>query len=106
MYDPKTAKLELIDLCFRTQHTIVAGDKDETLYFSIPSGTGGIGWIKTRVWDETHDAEKAQGWCAPVIDYNGDGKLGPYTKTDEPPDPKLDRAVGGAGGYGVAVNPG
>jgi hypothetical protein len=105
VYDPKTAKLELIDLCFRTQHTIVAGDKDETLYFSIPSGTGGIGWIKTRVWDETHDAEKAQGWCAPVIDYNGDGKLGPYTKTDEPPDPKLDRAVGGAGGYGVAVNP-
>jgi hypothetical protein len=105
VYDPKTAKLELIDLCFRTQHTIVAGDKDETLYFSIPVGTGGIGWIKTRVWDQTHDAEKAQGWCAPVIDYNGDGRTGPYTKGNEPPDPKLDRAVSAAGGYGAAVSP-
>jgi hypothetical protein len=105
MYDPETGKITLIDLCFRTQHTIVSGDKDETLYFSIPSAVGGIGWFKTRVWDETGDAEKAQGRCAPIIDYNGDGKLGPYTKTNEPPDPKLDRAVGGAGGYGVAVNP-
>ena len=103
VYDPETKKLDLIDLCFRTQHTIVSGDKDETLYFSIPRPPGG--WLKTRVWDETHDAEKAQGRCLPVIDYNGDGKLGSYTKSDEPPDSKLDRAVGAAGGYGVAVNP-
>ncbi len=39
------------------------------------------------------------------IDYNGDGKIGAYTKPNEPPDPKLDRAVGGAPGYGIAVNP-
>ena len=59
-------------------------------------GMGGIGWIKTRVWDETHDAEKSMGWCPAILDYNGDGKIGAYTKPDEPPDPKLDRAVGGA----------
>lgn len=105
MYDPATKKLELIDMCFRTQHTIVSGDKDGTLYFSIPVPPGGIGWFKTSVWDETHDAEKSQGWCLPIVDYNGDGKLGPYTRPNEPPDPKLDRAVGAAGGYGVAVNP-
>lgn len=105
MYDPETKKITMIDMCFRTQHTIVSGDKDETLYFSIPTGLGGIGWFKTAVWDKTGDAEKAQGRCAPIIDYNGDGKLGPYTKANEPPDPKLDRAVAGANGYGVAVNP-
>jgi hypothetical protein len=57
---------------------------------------GGIGWVKTRVWDETHDVQKSMGWCPAVIDYNGDGKTGAYTKPDEPIDPKLDRAVDGA----------
>ena len=104
-YDPATGEITTIDLCFGTQHSMFANDKDETLYFSLPSATGGIGWIKTRVWDETHDAEKSQGWCPAVIDYNGDGKTGAYTKANEPADPKLDRAVGGANGYGLAVNP-
>jgi len=49
----------------------------ETLHFSLC--LGGQGWFSTRVWDETHDANKAQDWCAPVIDYNGDGKSGPFT---------------------------
>ena len=39
------------------------------------------------------------------IDYNGDGKTGAYTKPNEPPDPKFDRAVSGASGYGIAINP-
>ncbi len=45
------------------------------------------------------------GWCPAILDYNGDGKIGAYTRPNEPPDPKLDRAVGGASGYGIAVNP-
>ena len=49
--------------------------------------------------------EKSQGWCPAVLDYNGDGKIGAYTKPDELPDPKLDRAVGGASSYGIAVSP-
>lgn len=104
-YDPATGEITTIDLCFGTQHSMFASDQDETLYFSIPAATGGIGWIKTRQWDKTHDAERSQGWCPAVIDYNGDGKTGPYTRANEPPDPKLDRAVGGANGYGLAVNP-
>jgi len=64
-----------------------------------------IAWIKTRVWDQTHDAEKSQGWCPAILDYNGDGKIGAYTRPDEPPDPKLDRAVIGASSYGIAVSP-
>jgi hypothetical protein len=110
VYDPKTGKFELIDLCFSSGHMIFANNKDETLYTDnttgiVPEGMGGIAWINTRVWDETHDAEKSQGWCPAVIDYNGDGKTGAYTKPYESPDPRLDRAVAGAGGYGIAVNP-
>src|SRR5207244_1068899 len=67
--------------------------------------TGGLNWFKVRVWDETHDAEKAQGWCPAILDYNGDGKIGAYSRTNEPPDPALDRAISGANGYGVGFNP-
>jgi len=45
------------------------------------------------------------GWCPAVIDYNGDGKAGAYTKPDEPVDPKLDMAVDGGEGYGIGFNP-
>jgi len=104
IYDPKTQKFEGIDLCFGQGHAAFANDKDETLYFSLR--LGGLGWFNTRVWAETHDATKSQGWCAPIIDYNGDGKAGPFTMPNEPPDPKLDRlATPMLIGYGVAVDP-
>lgn len=107
VYDPKTGKIELIDVCFRTQHTVTArqvGKPDELIVFSISRGVGGAGWINTRIWDETHDAQKAQGWCRPILDYNGDGKTGAYTVgPQEPADPKLDRYIP-AVGYGVAFN--
>jgi hypothetical protein len=102
IYDPKTEKIVAVDLCFGQSHAAVANDKDETVYFSLRRG--GLGWFKTRVWDETHDAAKAQGWCAPVIDYNGDGKTGPFTMLNQPPDPKLDR-IGTPDGYGISVSP-
>ncbi len=102
VYDPKTLKFASIDLCFGQSHAIFADDKDETLFFSLR--TGGLAWFKTRVWEQTHDVAKAQGWCAPVIDYNGDGKSGPFTMPSEPPDPKLDR-LGAVDGYGISINP-
>jgi hypothetical protein len=108
-YDPKTGKFELLDLCLSSGHMAFGHDKDETLYFTdtpaVPPRMGGVGWVKTRVWDATHDPQKAIGWCPAVIDYNGDGKTGAYTKPDEPIDPKLDRAVDGGNGYGFAINP-
>src|SRR6202142_755506 len=106
IYDPKTGKFEAVDLCFVIHHLKLAYDKDETVYFALKIGqVGGVGWGNSRVWDETHDAEKAQGWCPPVIDYNGDGKIGAYTRAPQPPDPKLDRFVDGTRGYGISVNP-
>ena len=102
VYDPKTGKSTPIDICYGDQHSSFANDPDETLFSTAATG---IGWFKTRVWDETHDAEKAQGWCPAILDFNGDGKIGPYTRPNEPPDPTLDRQVPGSNGYGMAFNP-
>ena len=101
VYNPATNGFELMDMCFGGQHGIFGNDPDETMYFSMASG---IGWFNTRVWDETHDAEQAQGWCPAVIDTNGDGRSGAFTNLDEPFDPTRDRMVAFARGYGVAFN--
>jgi len=104
-YDPKTEKFTIVDICFGASHVAFGHDKDETLYFAA-RGLQGVGWINTRVWDETHDEEKSQGWCPAVIDYNGDGKIGPFTRASEPADPALDRIVTDAEtAYTISTNP-
>jgi len=99
-YDPKTHKFEAIDLCYGQSHPILRMTRMKTIYFSLHDA--GIGWFNTQLWTKTHDAAKAQGWCAPVIDYNGDGKTGPsfYVSTGDArtsargaADPKLDRLL-------------
>jgi len=105
-YDPKTSSFTLIDTCFGASHTAFGYDKDETLFMSA-RGVNGIGWINTRVWDETHDAEKSQGWCPAILDYNGDGKIGAYTtENDEPANPKLDRMLASPTGAYAASSAG
>jgi hypothetical protein len=104
-YDPKTEKFTIVDTCFGASHTAFGYDKDETLYMSA-RGVLGVGWINTRIWDQTHDEEKSQGWCPAVIDYNGDGKITqPWNNADEPPDPAYDRLATTHTGYVIAVNP-
>jgi hypothetical protein len=105
VYDPKTRKFEFVELCVTAERLVFSENagNDQTLYMAIKEG--GLAWIDTRVWDETHDSEKAQGWCPAVIDYNRDGKIGAYTTAPEPLDPKLDRAISSPGGDGVAYNP-
>jgi hypothetical protein len=105
IYDPKTGKFDFVYLCFEAERVVFADDKDNTVYFSVANVPGGIGWVNTRVWDQTHDSEKSQGWCPAVMDYNRDGKLGAYTMSPEPIDPDLDRMVDRPGAYGVAYNP-
>jgi streptogramin lyase len=71
MYDPATKKVTSIPDCFHSHHLNFAGDKDDTLFFS---GDGHvIGWIDTKVWDQTHDARKSQGWCPMVLDTKEKG---------------------------------
>ena len=75
IYDPQTRKFEFVDLCFKTMRVLFSDDKDQTLYFPVRENPGGIGWLNTRVWEETHDAEKSQGWCPAS---NGIEKPGAY----------------------------
>ena len=46
------------------------------MYFNELSGPI-VGWIDTKVYDETKDEKKAVGWCGQVVDTNGDGKITP-----------------------------
>jgi hypothetical protein len=103
VYDRRTRKFEFVNLCVTAERLVFADDKDQTLYLAVKEG--GISWINTRVWDQTHDSEKSQGWCPAVMDYNRDGKIGAYTTAPEPLDPGRDRAISSPGGDGVAYNP-
>jgi hypothetical protein len=104
MLDPKTMKYSFIDTCFATHHPQFGYDADNTLWFS---GTGPVaGWVNTKVFEETGDAQKAQGWAPWVLDTTGTGKLVAYTEPNEPPDPTKDRRItAGSGPYAVMPNP-
>jgi hypothetical protein len=62
-----------------------------------------VGWINTKMFDETGDAAKSQGWTAFVFDTNGNGKRDDYVEPDQPVDPTKDKRI--AGGF-YAVMPG
>jgi hypothetical protein len=104
MLDPKTMKYSFIDTCFSTHHPQFGYDADNTLWFS---GTGPVaGWVNTTVFDETGDAQKAQGWAPWVLDTTGNGKLDEYTEPGAPADPNKDqRITAGSGPYSVMPNP-
>ena len=90
MLDPKTMKYTFVDTCFSTHHPQFGYDADNTLWFS---GTGPVaGWIDTKVFDETGDTQKAQGWAPWVLDINGNGKLDDFTEPGAPADPAQGRA--------------
>jgi hypothetical protein len=76
VYDPKTGKFDFVYLCFEAERIVFADDKDNTLYFSVASNPGGIGWVNTRVWDETHDSEKSEGWCPAAAGIEKPGAYG------------------------------
>ena len=100
--DPKTMKYTFIDTCFQTHHLQFAYDANDTLWTS--GGGAAIGWINTKLFNETGDAVKSQGWTAHILDTNGDGKRGEYTEPNQPMDPTKDRRVA-LGYYAVMPNP-
>ena len=83
MYDPKTKELSFIDTCFSTHHLVFAEDANNTLWTSSGGGGGVVGWLNTKMWDQTHDAAKSQGWTALVLDTNGNGKRDPYVEGEQ-----------------------
>ena len=100
LYDPKTRQVTTIDTCFGTHH--LNFDDKGVLWFT---GGGPVeGWFDTKVYDKTHDEQKAQGWTVFVLDTNGNGKRDEYVEPDQPIDPAKDKRIN-APFYGVAPSP-
>ena len=88
-YDPEDEDFVLIDTCYFTHHLQFADDADDTLWLS--GSTEAIGWLNTRLYDETGDERSAQGWCPTVIDTNGDGVITkPWNEPDSSGEVEID----------------
>jgi hypothetical protein len=104
MLDPKTMKYTFVDTCFGTHHPQLGYDADNTLWLS---GTGPVaGWVNTRMFDQTGDAARSQGWSPFVLDTNGNGRRDDHVEPNQPVDPAKDkRIVPGSGPYAVMPSP-
>jgi hypothetical protein len=103
MYDPVTQKLTHIGTCFSTHHLMFAEDENNTLWTS--GGGSVIGWLNTKLFEETGDEELAQGWTPLIMDTNGNGQRDEWVEPGEPVDPTKDKRYGGGGFYAVAPAP-
>ncbi|MBM2813162.1 MAG: hypothetical protein HW416_3921 [Chloroflexi bacterium] len=90
-YDPKTGQFTLIDTCFGTHHLLFAEDANNTLWFS--GGGEVVGWLNTKMFEETGDEAKSQGWTALILDTNGNGKRDAYVEPDQPLEPTKDKRL-------------
>ena len=102
VYDPKTQQITHISTCFGTHHLMFAEDANDTLWTS--GGGPVVGWLNTKMFDETKDEVKSQGWTALILDTNGNGKRDEYVEPNQPVDPAKDKRYGG-GLYSVAPAP-
>jgi hypothetical protein len=104
MLDPKTMKYSFVDTCFGTHHPQFGYDADNTLWLS---GTGPVaGWVNTRMFDQTGDAARSQGWSPFILDTNGNGRRDDYVEPNQAIDAAKDkRIVPGSGPYAVMPSP-
>jgi hypothetical protein len=91
MFDPKTKKYTFVDTCYSTHHPQFGYDANDTLWTS--GGGPVLGWLNTKMFMQTGDAAKSQGWTAFVLDTNGNGKRDEYTEPGQPLDPNKDARV-------------
>jgi hypothetical protein len=105
MFDPETGKFTLISTCFSTHHLQFAEDASHTLWTSAGGPASGVvGWLNRKMFDETGDEAKSQGWTALILDTNGNGKRDDYVEPGQPLDGAKDTRIAAAF-YGIAVNP-
>jgi hypothetical protein len=105
MYDPRTDKITLVRTCFPTHHLQFGFDANNTLWTSQGGpGSGVVGWLNTKMFQETGDEAKSQGWTPLILDTNGNGKRDDYVEPNQPIDPMKDKRIAAAF-YGVAPNP-
>jgi hypothetical protein len=102
MLDPKTMQYTFVDTCFQTHHLQFGYDANDTLWTS--GGGPVVGWLNTKMLDETGDAVKSQGWTPLILDTNGNGKRDAYVEPNQPVDPAKDKRII-AGFYAVMPSP-
>ena len=102
VYDPSTKKLTHIETCFGTHHLMFAEDANNTLWTS--GGGQVVGWLNRKMFDETGDVQKSQGWTPLIMDTNGNGRRDAYVEPNDPVDPAKDKRFGAAF-YSVAPAP-
>jgi hypothetical protein len=102
--DPKTMRYTFVDTCFGTHHLQFGYDANNTLWVS---GSGPVaGWLDVKMFDETGDAARSQGWSPFILDTNGNGQRDDYTEPGKPAEPGKDmRITAGSGPYAVMPNP-
>jgi len=105
MYDPATGKFTLISTCFPTHHLIFAEDANQTLWASNGvTGPGAVGWLNRKMFEETGDEVKSQGWTPFILDTNGNGRRDEWVEPKQPVDPAKDKRVQ-VSLYSINVNP-
>ena len=106
MLDRKTNQFTLINTCFPTHHLQFGYDKNDTLWTSQGGPQANVvGWLNTKMFRETGDEQKSQGWTALILDTNANGKRDDgYTEPNQPVDPNKDHRINAAF-YGVAPSP-
>jgi hypothetical protein len=105
MYEPTSGKFTLISTCFPTHHLIFAEDANNTLWVSSGvQGPGAVGWVNRKLFEETGDEVRAQGWSPFVLDTNGNGKRDPHVEPGQMPSASQDTRIA-ANLYSVAYNP-
>jgi hypothetical protein len=102
LYDPKTKKYTFVDTCYGTHHPQFGYDANDTLWTS--GGGPVVGWLNTKMFLETGDDVKSQGWAPMILDINGNGKQDAWVEPDQPIDPAKDKRVV-AGFYAVMPSP-
>ena len=114
MYDPASGKFTLISTCFPTHHLAFAQDANQTLWTSAGvAGPGAIGWLNRKMFEETGDEVRSQGWSPFVLDTNGNGRRDPWVDvvidgrggpSGPPTDPTRDTRIA-VNIYAVAISP-
>tara|TARA_R110000824_G_scaffold52692_3_gene146054 strand:+ start:42309 stop:44435 length:2127 start_codon:yes stop_codon:yes gene_type:complete len=102
VYEPDSGEYTFVDTCFGTHHLQFAEDENNTLWTS--GGGPVVGWLNTRLFDETGDAEVAIGWSPFIIDTNGNGVRDEWVEPGQPLDPAKDLRFP-QGFYAVMPNP-
>jgi hypothetical protein len=105
VYDPKTGKWAHVDTCFPTHHLYFAKDANKTLWTSAGGPQSGVvGWVNTKMFLETGDSAKSQGWTPIIVDTNGNGRRDAWVGPNDPLDPAKDKRIMAAF-YGVMPSP-